>query len=90
MAEIRRLTAADPKSLEQRLLKATEELGELAQAVLAKSGASGCAYKASTAADVQEETADLLLVVLSLVVQVGEDEVFAKMATKAQKWEEKL
>ncbi|MDN3720785.1 MazG-like family protein [Roseibium salinum] len=67
------LTQQDPKTLQERSLKLAEEAGELAQAVLAATGAPGSAYKNMTLADVREEAADAAIVALSILAQASAD-----------------
>lgn len=96
MLEIFELTRADPKSLQERTLKLSEEAGELAEAVLSVTGAPGSAYKQLEMKDVQEEAVDAALVALSVLAQacgsleIFEDELDRLLADKIAKWQAKL
>ncbi len=89
------LTRADAKSLQERVLKLSEESGELAQAVLSATKASGSAYKNHTIEDVREEAVDSAIVALSVLAHTCEDEqqfeaeLKRLMAVKCAKWREK-
>jgi len=86
------VTELDTKTLEQRCLKGTEELGELSEAILSYNGACGCEYKDKTMDDIKEEASDLLLVVLSVLAQTrtSEDELAAILKKKLEKWDLKV
>lgn len=96
MLEIFELTQVDPKTLQERTLKLSEEAGELAEAVLAVTGAPGNTYKQLVMADVREEAADAALVALSILAQacdnreMFEAELHRLLAEKCVKWQEKL
>ena len=81
----------DHKSLIERCAKGTEELGELAQAILSYEGVSGCDYKNYGIDHVKEEAVDLLLVAASIFSQAGgtEPELKDLMKFKMKKWETK-
>ncbi|SHM42691.1 hypothetical protein SAMN05444272_2598 [Roseibium suaedae] len=87
------LTQLDAKTLPERALKLAEEAGEVAQAVLSATGASGSAYKGLNLADVREEAADTAIVALSILAQTCEDEAMFKaelnrlLSEKCGKWE---
>ena len=96
MFGIYELTQQDPKTLQERALKLSEEAGELAQAVLSVTNAPGSAYKNHTLDDTREEAVDTAIVALSLLAHVSEtqDDFDAHlnrlMAEKCAKWREKL
>lgn len=70
--ELGRLTAASPKALPTRMLKLTNEVGELAQAVDIAEGNAGTKYRdvKNPFADVLEEAVDVMLVNASLIIQL--------------------
>lgn len=96
MHKIYDLTKADPKSLQERALKLSEEAGELAQAVLSVTRASGSAYKNHSLADVREEAVDAAIVALALLAHASssreeyEAELDRLMTLKCAKWSEKV
>lgn len=96
MKQIFDLTQQDPKSLQERTLKLGEEAGELAQAVLSATGASGSTYKGLSLADVREEAVDAAIVALSILAQTCENEAQfqSEMAqlfeNKCAKWRDVL
>lgn len=96
MFNIYELTQTDPKTLQERALKLSEEAGELAQAVLSATGAPGSAYKGQDFADVREEAVDAAIVALSVLAQASESreafeaELDRLMVEKCAKWQAKL
>ncbi|WP_316862243.1 MazG-like family protein [uncultured Cohaesibacter sp.] len=90
------LTGKDPKSLQQRALKLSEEAGEVAQAVLSATGAPGSSYKAMTLEDVREEAVDAAIVALAILAQASESEeaylveLDRLVAEKCNKWKTTL
>lgn len=96
MFGIYELTQSDPKTLQERALKLSEEAGELAQAILSATNAPGSEYKHHTLDDVREEAVDAAIVALSLLAQVSETQedfeahLSRLMAEKCAKWREKL
>lgn len=96
MYNIYNLTMVDPKSLQERALKLSEEAGELAQAVLSVTKAPGSAYKKHSLADVREEAVDAAIVSLSLLAHASasreefEAELDRLMMLKCAKWSEKV
>lgn len=80
------------KSLQELVLKCTEELGELSQAVLSFTGAVGCGYKNLDKNDVIEELADVLLVDLAIVAKLGitKEDFKLIIQKKLNKWNEKI
>jgi len=96
MFNIFALTQSDPKSLQERTLKLSEEAGELAQAVLTVTKAPGSTYKTHTLDDVREEAADAAIVALSILAQTTdskdqfEAELERLLSAKCAKWQAKL
>jgi len=96
--ELGRLTAATPKALPTRMLKLTNEVGELAQAVDIAEGNAGTKYRdvVDPVADVLEEAIDVLLVDGSLIIQLMRDhnikpaQVLEVIEKKMAKWEQVL
>lgn len=96
--ELGRLTAATPKALPTRMLKLTNEVGELAQAVDIAEGNAGTKYRdvVDPVADVLEEAIDVLLVDGSLIIQLMRDhnikpaQVLEVIEKKMTKWEQVL
>ncbi|MEG2985747.1 MAG: MazG-like family protein, partial [Peptostreptococcaceae bacterium] len=67
--DIEKLTVIDKKTLVERTLKLSEEVGEVAQAVLSYSDACGCGYKNKTKEDVVEECLDVIIVASAIIAQ---------------------
>lgn len=94
--QIFELTQDDPKTLQERTLKLSEEAGELAQAVLSVTKAPGSAYKNHSIEDVREEAVDATIVALSILAQACssrsefESELERLMSEKCGKWREKV
>ncbi len=86
---MRRLTLKDQKSKVERCLKLSEEVGELAAAILSEVNAPGCEYKTLDRTDVLQEAADVLIMIHSIIVHYDftEEEVKAKFLEKCAKWE---
>ncbi|WP_417687032.1 MazG-like family protein [Roseibium sp.] len=96
LSEIFDLTAADPKTLQERALKLCEEAGEVAQAVLSATGAPGTAYKGLSVADVREEAVDTIIVAMAVLAQASDSRDFFEaeferlILQKCQKWQATL
>ena len=94
---INELTKADPKSLIERTLKLSEENGEVSEAVLSYGKVNGSQYKNKKIEDVEEECLDVIMVALSIISQINDNEVTEEkikrieelFETKLQKWEDK-
>lgn len=92
--ELKILTAATPKTLEGRMLKMTNELGELAQAVDIHLGNPGTQYRQvdNTVEDMLEEAVDTSLVLQSFILQLQseygltDEQVMAMYEKKQAKW----
>lgn len=89
---IYQITKDDRKDITQKALKLCEETGEVAQAILSYTNASGCGYKSKTIDDITEEIADVYIVALSLACQL--DIPFEKIEEMVEKkldvWQEKI
>lgn len=85
---IKLLTSQDKKSLSQKTLKAQEELGELAKAVLPYENAAACTHRFIEKEKILEECVDELLCIYSIIYDVGfnDDEILGMMDRKANKW----
>ena len=79
------------KSLQEMALKCSEEVGELAQAVLSFTGAKGCEYKELKKEHVIEEIADVFLVNIAMAARldITKEELKIEIARKLEKWIEK-
>ncbi len=87
--QITQLSLRDTKTLSQKGLKASEEVGELARAILPLEGAHGTNHRLPSTDKVVEECADMILVAYSIAASLGLTiEDFAKvLARKADYWE---
>jgi len=85
---IRKLSEHDKKTLSQKALKACEEVGELAKAILPYDGAHGTNHRFVSKEDILEESADTILCALSIVYSLGisHDELEDMLTFKAGKW----
>ncbi|MEZ7794690.1 MazG-like family protein [Niallia circulans] len=92
LERVRKLSNLEPKTLEQMALKLSEEAGEVSQAVLSYSNASGSDYKQLNKEDIKEECVDTLLVALSLFYKLSnqEEELYDLLDRKMNKWENKI
>ncbi len=86
------MSANEKKTLEQMVLKLSEEVGETSQAVLSYLNASGNAYKQLGLEDVKEECVDVMLIALALFFRLAEseNELEPLMRKKLAKWKEKV
>ncbi len=86
---VRKLSAADAKSLSQKALKTAEEVGELAKKVLPYDGAASTTHRFIEKEGILEETVDVILCALSIAYNLGftDEEIAEKMMDKAQYWE---
>ena len=79
--------------LELKVMKLSEEVGELSQAALKQIGANNVSASASHSADaVLEEACDVLNVTLDIIISMGfkRKEVENMFSTKLDKWERKV
>lgn len=85
---IKELSEKEQKSLPEMVLKLVEEVGEVSQAILSVTSASGSEYKNITIEDFKEECVDVLLVILSLFYKVSKDEneLYETLNKKIEKW----
>lgn len=87
---IKQLSERDKKNLSQKALKAAEEVGELAKAVLPFDNAYGTTHRFIDKNKILEEVADVILTALSVAYDVGgsDEEVADMMEKKSIKWAE--
>jgi NTP pyrophosphatase (non-canonical NTP hydrolase) len=80
------------KTLQELTLKCSEEVGELAQAVLSYTGAKGCTYKDLKKEDVIEEIADVFLVNIAMAsrLEITKEDLKKEIERKLNKWVEKM
>ena len=85
---IQRLSKSDRKTLSQKALKATEEVGELAKATLPFDGAHGTNHRFSDRRAILEETADVVLCALSVAFELNYSitDIEEMMKEKSNKW----
>ncbi len=85
---IRKLSEADTKTLTQKVAKLFEEGGELAKAALPYDASAGTLHRFVDRSDIIDGVADSMLVLLSIMHQVGADEseLASHMLHKAKKW----
>jgi len=88
LQKIKDMSGQEKKTLEQMVLKLTEEVGETSQAMLSYRQASGSEYKKLGLSDVKEECVDVILVTLALFYKLGgdENELQAYLRQKVDKW----
>lgn len=88
LAFVRTLTKADRKTLSQKTLKTTEEVGELAKKALPFENAFATTHRFVEKRDILEECADLILCALSVAYDLDFDDeaIEEMMALKAEKW----
>lgn len=81
----------EKKTLIEMALKASEELGELSQAILSYQKVHGCGYKELGLEDVNEEACDVLIVVMAMIsrAQISKEEMKTMLHKKLDKWMEK-
>lgn len=87
---IRLLSSKDSKSLSQKALKTTEEVGELAKAILPFESAQGTNHRFSDKESILEEVIDVYLSSISIAYSLGfsDDDINAMIIKKASKWSE--
>lgn len=93
--KVEKICNLDKKNLIERTLKASEEVGEISQAVLSYLGASGCQYKGKTKNDILEESIDVILVVASIITEINggsliNDDVLNMFNSKLDKWSKRV
>lgn len=84
------LSERDTKTLSQRALKATEEIGELAKKILPFDSAAGTHHRFVDSTSILEEVADVILCVTSIAMHLGFscDQLYDMVKRKAWKWSE--
>ena len=100
---LKKLSLLDKKNLVEASLKLTEEVGEVAEAVLSCTKVHGCEYKIKTPEDIVEEVTDVIIVAMSILHKLKKqtdnefdgaytvEGLFGEtMFKKLTKWEEKL
>lgn len=85
---IKALSIQDPKTLSQKGLKTTEEVGELAKSILPYDGAAGTRHRFVTKPQILENVADVMLCVMSIAYDLGYEDVDIEsmLALKSKKW----
>ncbi|MEK2647346.1 hypothetical protein [Bdellovibrio sp. BCCA] len=85
---IKSLSKKDSKSLSQKTLKATEELGELAKAILPYENAHSTNHRFTSKEKILEEIADTMLCLLSIGHDIGakDSELEEMLWKKAEYW----
>ena len=88
---IKELSLKDKKTLTQKALKACEEVGELAKAVLPFENAYATNHRFVEKKKILEESVDVILTAISIAYDLGYDdqEVEEMMLAKASDWQEK-
>lgn len=87
------LTKQDKKTIEQKVMKCLEELGELSQKILIYEKCHGTSYKPMTAKDdILEEISDVLIVTMSINAHYNftYEELHAMIYKKMNKWQKVL
>ena len=100
---LKKLSLLDGKNLVEASLKLTEEVGEVAEAVLSVTKVHGCEYKTKKPEDIIEEVTDVVIVAMSILHKLKKqtdnefdgsytvEDVFSEtMYNKLNKWQEKL
>lgn len=91
LKQIEEVDKIEPKTLSEKVLKATEEIGELAEAVLSSNKSSGCGYKNKNKQDILEESVDLAIVAISVALEVGTtEEITQEFEKKISKWKKNI
>ncbi len=88
LAYIRHLTSQDRKTLSQKALKTSEEVGELAKVVLPYDGAYATNHRFVAKERILEECVDTILCTLSIAYELefSDQDVTDMMQLKAEKW----
>jgi NTP pyrophosphatase (non-canonical NTP hydrolase) len=86
---IKSLSENDTKTLTQKALKTSEEVGELAKAVLPFEGAAGTLHRFTDKEKILEEACDTMLCSMSVANQIAtEKEISDMLWAKSRKWSE--
>lgn len=85
---IRSLSEQDTKTLSQKALKTTEEVGELAKKILPYEGAFATNHRVVGREGILEEVADVMLCALSIAYNLGatDEELEATLTEKSTVW----
>jgi len=85
---IKHLSIQDTKTLSQKVLKTTEELGELAKVVLPFENAPGTLHRFTERSSILENVIDVHLSAISIAHSMGftEEEINEMLHRKAKKW----
>lgn len=85
---IKKLSVKDKKTLSQKTLKLTEEVGELARVILPYDSAHGTNHRFTNKTEILEEIVDVYLSNISIAYSIGfTDEEFNDMLVKkSEKW----
>lgn len=85
---VKGLSEQDTKTLTEKALKLCSETGELASKALSYDNVSGARHRFSDKNDILEETADTILVALSIAYSLGfnDDDMASMLHTKSLKW----
>jgi len=85
---VRELSSQDKKTLSQKALKVSEEVGELAKVVLPFDNASGTIHRFIDRKRILEEVADVHLTAISIAYSLDftDDEIEDMIMHKAKKW----
>lgn len=86
---IKELSLRDKKTLTEKALKVTEEVGELARVILPFDNVPGTKHRFIEKGKILEEVSDIILTAISVVYQLGytHDDVENMMRVKAEKWQ---
>lgn len=86
---IKELSLHDKKTLTQKTLKLSEEVGELSKVVLPYEGAYATNHRIYHKNKILEEVADIMLVAKSIAYSTGftDEDLESMMFNKAQKWQ---
>lgn len=89
LEKIQSLSSKEKKSLLEKTLKLQEEAGELAEAVLIHTKASGSQYKESSEQAIENEAVDIILVALDIFFSLSPDVATLEklLSSKCGKWE---
>ena len=88
LEHVRHLSKNDKKSLTEKTLKATEELGELSKKVLPYDNAFATTHRFVTSEEILGESAGLIIAALSIPYSLGfsTEEIVTMIAKKSDKW----
>lgn len=86
---IRGLSEKDKKNLTQKALKTTEEVGELAKAILPFENAAGTLHRFSDRTKILENVVDVFLTSISIAydMKFSDEEIEEMILEKAKKWQ---